>query len=296
MAVISLEKSTIVRIRNSGLRRFFRTAEVVAPGLAGRVARDLWFSVPAPMAPAPLPEGGEAFTVTAQGAVVRGRVYGEGPVVYLVHGWAGRGSQLASFVQPLVATGHRVVLFDAPAHGDSDPGPAGPGRSHGVEFGKALDAVFARYGPARAVVAHSLGTIATYLSLRFGWLGTERLVLLAPVVAASGLVDEFQAALGFGARTRRAFEREVGDFVGIPLAEFDARVQAAHTDPVPTLVLHDLGDRQAPYVDAQRLVRALPDARLVTTDGLRHRRILADPDVVSRVVEFVGARERAAAA
>jgi pimeloyl-ACP methyl ester carboxylesterase len=296
MAPASPQKSTIVRIKNAGLRAFFRTADLVAPRAAGRVARDLWFSVPPAMAAAPLPAGGEPFTVTAQGSAVRGHVFGEGPVVYLVHGWAGRGSQLAAFVEPLVSAGHRVVLFDAPAHGDSDHGPAGPRRTHGVEFGKALDAVFARFGPAEAVVAHSLGTISTYLSLRFGWLGTRRLVLLAPMVAAGGLVDEFQEALGFGSRTRRAFEREVEGFVGIPLAEFDARVQAEHVEPVPTLVLHDLGDRQAPYVDAQRLVRALPDARLVTTDGLRHRRILGDPEVVTRVVEFVSARERAEAA
>ena len=168
--------------------------------------------------------------------MVRGHVWGDGPVVYLVHGWGGRGSQLASFVEPLLAGGFRVVMFDAPAHGDSDPGPAGRGRTHGVEFGKALDAVFAEFGPAEAVVAHSLGTISTYLTLRFGWLSTRRLVLVAPMVAAEPLFDQFQQALGFGARTRRAFDRHLDEFVGVPMAEFDAGFQAAYADPVPTLV------------------------------------------------------------
>ncbi len=111
---------------------------------------------------------------------------------------------------PCWPRGFRVVMFDAPAHGDSDPGPAGPRRTHGVEFGKALDAVFARFGPAEAVVAHSLGAISTYLTLRFGWLSTRRLVLLAPMVAAEPLFDQFQRALGFGARTRQAFDRAPG--------------------------------------------------------------------------------------
>src|SRR4029077_17584048 len=97
---------------------------------------------------------------------------------------------------PLVAAGDRVVMFDAPAHGDSDPGPAGPGRSHGVGFGKALDAVVARERPAGAVIAHSLGAISTYLTLRFGWLSTRRLVLLAPMVAAAPFFAQFQRALG----------------------------------------------------------------------------------------------------
>nr|MBA3542137.1 hypothetical protein [Deltaproteobacteria bacterium] len=45
--------------------------------------------------------------------------WGHGPTVLLVHGWEGRGSQLGSFVEPLVAAGLSVVAFDAPAHGDS---------------------------------------------------------------------------------------------------------------------------------------------------------------------------------
>ena len=296
MNLSSLRKSTIVRVRNAGLRGFFRSAELLAPRYAGRRARDLWFTVPPTMPAAPLPPGAEPFTVTAQGAQVRGHVFGEGPTVYLVHGWGGRGSQLAALVEPLVATGHRVVLFDAPAHGDSDPGPAGPHRTHGVELGRALDAVFARFGPAEAVVAHSLGAIATYLALRFGWLGTARLVLLAPMVEAQSLFDQFQAALGFGDRTRRAFDAEVDAFVGLPVADFDALHQASHVEPVPTLVVHDRGDRQTSYAGAQRLVEALPEARMVTTEGLGHRRILRDPAVIAQVVEFVGSGDRAEAA
>jgi pimeloyl-ACP methyl ester carboxylesterase len=281
------QKSTIVRFQNQARRALFRSADLVAPDLAGRVARDIWFAVPPRMSPARLPEGGEPFVVESLGAVVRGHVWGSGPVVYLVHGWGGRGSQLASFVESLLAGGFRVVMFDAPAHGDSDPGPAGPGRTHGVEFGKALDAVFARFGPAHAVVAHSLGAISTYLTLRFGWLSTSRLVLVAPMVAAVPLFDQFQRALGFGARTRRAFDRHLEEFVGIPMGEFDAIYQASHVDPVRTLIVHDRGDRQTPWADSVRLVDSLPDARLVTTNGLGHRRLLEDSAVVREVVAFL---------
>jgi pimeloyl-ACP methyl ester carboxylesterase len=283
----AFQKSTIVRIRHVSVRTLFRAGELLAPRLGGRAARNLWFTVP-PLAPeTPLPPGGEPFSVTSLGAEVRGHVWGQGPVVYLVHGWAGRGSQLAGFVEPLTAAGFRTVLFDAPAHGSSVPGPAGPGRTHGVEMGKALDAVAARFGQAHTEVEHSLGTIATYLAIRYGWLGTARLVLLAPMVEAASLVDQFQGALGFGPRTRRAFERDAHTLVGLPISEFDARFQAAHADPVPTLVVHDRGDRQTPYADAVALVDGLPHADLVTTEGLGHRRILRDPAVLRSVVAFI---------
>jgi len=287
--VASLQKSTIVRLRNGLVRTGFRYAEHVAPGRAGRAACNLWFTAPPRMTDTALPDGGAPFEVEAQGHVVRGLVWGDdrGSTVYLMHGWGGRGAQFAEMVAPLVAAGHRVVLFDAPAHGDSDHGPAGPRRTNGVEFGKALDAVFCRFGPAEAVVAHSMGTISTYLALRFGWLGAERLVLIAPMVEASSLFDQFQAALGFGPRVRAAFDRAVDEFVGVPVAEFDARFQAGHVAARPTLVITDRGDRQTSYADVVDFAETI-NAPLVTTEGLGHRKILRDPAVVQRVVEFIG--------
>jgi pimeloyl-ACP methyl ester carboxylesterase len=290
------KKSTIVRFKNEATKAFFRYGEHVAPGRAGRLARDLWFSAPPRMAELPVPVGGEPFEVLAQGHAVRGLVWGTGPTIYLMHGWGGRGTQFGAMVQPLVDAGFQVVLFDAPAHGASDPGPAGPRRTNGMEFAKALDAVFCRFGPAEAVVAHSLGTIATYLALRFGWLGTERLVFVAPMVEASSLVDQFQAALGIGPRTRRAFDRAVLDWLGIPVAEFDARFQAGQVPPLPTLVVADRDDRQTAYADVVDFAETI-GAPLVTTERLGHRKVLRDPEVVRTVVEFVtGVREHAASA
>ena len=280
------DKSTIVRFRNSALRGYFRYAGPLLPGPAGRLARDLWFAAPPRMAELAVPAGGAPFEVDAQGHAVRGLVWGAGPTVYLVHGWGGRGAQLAAFVTPLVEAGRRVVMFDMPAHGDSDHGPAGPRRTHGVEFAKALDAVFCRFGPAEAVVAHSMGTISTYLALRYGWLGTGRLVFVAPMVEAESLFDVFQRSLGFGPRVRRAFDRAVDAFIGVPVAEFDARIQARNVEPVPTLVISDRDDRQAPYADVVDFAASI-GAPLVTTQGLGHRKILRDPAVVEKVVDFV---------
>jgi pimeloyl-ACP methyl ester carboxylesterase len=291
------KKSTIVRFRNGAMGAYFRWSEHLLPGPAGRLARDMWFTAPPRMADLPVPEGGEPFEVEAQGHVVRGQVWGDAldsaratSTVYLMHGWGGRGSQFGAMVAPLVQSGHRVVMLDAPAHGDSEHGPAGARRTNGLEFAKALDAVFCRFGPAEAVIAHSLGTIATYLTLRFGWLGTKRLVLIAPMVESQSLFDQFQTALGFGERTRRAFDRSILAWVGIPVTEFDARFQAAHVDPVPTLVITDRGDRQTPYADVVDFAASI-DAPLLTTEGLGHRKILRDRAVIERVVEFVSGRE-----
>lgn len=288
-----LKKSTTVRFKNRATRLFFSYGEYLVPSLTGRLARDLWFAAPPRMADLPVPDGGEPFTVLSQGATIRGHVWGSGPTgsttgrtVYLMHGWGGRGSQFGALVEPLVDTGHRVVMFDAPSHGDSDRGPGGR-LTNGVEFARALDEVFARFGPAEAVIAHSMGTISTYLALNNGWLGTRRLVFVAPMVEALSLFSAFQAALGFGPRTRRGFDRAVDEFIGFPVVDFDARVQAKKlADRRPTLVLTDRGDRQTPYDDVVDFAREI-GAPLITTEGLGHRKILRDPTVMQQIVEFI---------
>ena len=47
-----------------------------------------------------------------------------GPVALMLHGWAGRPTQFASLVPPLLAAGRQVIALDAPGHGES-PGQTG---------------------------------------------------------------------------------------------------------------------------------------------------------------------------
>ncbi len=283
MAFSAFQKSTNVRV----IRGFFRVTELAAPRVAARAAARIWFTLP----PAPrshrVPAGGVPFEVESQRRRVRGTYWGEGPAVYRVHGWGGRGSQLSAYVDPLVDRGFRVVMFDGLSHGDSDAGPSGARSSTGVELGRSLDAVAAKFGPARAVVAHSMGAASTMLTLKYGWLGTERLVLVAPMSRAATQLDGLQRMLGIGRRTRRHLDALTGRRVGIPVQEFDVSALSEDVVPVPTLVVHDRRDRETAYHESVDLVSVLPAARLVTTDGLGHRRILQDAAAVRVVVDHV---------
>ena len=172
-ATASPNKSTIVR---SSVRRApaplaaFRTLEWVAPGLAARWAERLWFTVPRAGAAVnqPDPPGGTEFVRADWPGPDRqwqesvGRSWGEGPAVYLVHGWGGWAGQLGAFVAPLVAAGYRVITFDAP-----EPRPLGgrggfgPRRTTGLEFSEAANrrGRRARSAAYAVIIAHSLGGI-----------------------------------------------------------------------------------------------------------------------------------------
>lgn len=286
------QKSTIVRLIPFALR----LGDVVAPSLAARLANRLWFALPqSGRRPSPPPDGGEPFEVTSQGTRIRGRAWGEGPVVYLVHGWAGRGADLSAFVEPLVARGRRVVMFDGPSHGDSDPGVLGPGRAHGVEFGRALDTVFIKFGPAEAVIAHSMGAVGALLTLKYGWLSTKRLVLLAPMDRLSAQLDGFCAAFGVGTRTRRRMDEQIEELVGQPVSDFDTRRLLGEVGPMPLLVVHDQDDRVTPYAEGKKIADAASGV-LVTTTGLGHHRVLREDATVQSVVGFVTGEGKDAAA
>lgn len=285
------QKSTTVRLIAAPrqVRAAFAVLDRVAPALGARWAERLWFTLPraAPADRGPGPTAaGTPFTVTVDGHEVAGETWGAGPAVYLLHGWAGHRGQLAAFVDPLVAGGHRVVAFDAPSHGRSAPGGYGPRSSTILEFAAALEAVVAAHGPARAVVAHSLGSTAAAVALCDG-LRADRMVLLAPMASASAYARQFAAMLGFGERTHRRLVARVERRVGVPMRHFDVPELGRAVAMPPTLVVHDRRDRSTPVSDGAAIAAAWPGARLRVTDGLGHRRILRDPAVVAEVVCFV---------
>jgi pimeloyl-ACP methyl ester carboxylesterase len=55
----------------------------------------------------------------------------------------------------------------------------------------------------------------------------------------------------------------------------------------PLLIVHDRDDQETSWDAARALAGSWPDARLLTTTGLGHNRILADPAVVAAAVAFL---------
>ena len=277
------------------LRRLFALLERRSPALGGLLAERLWFRLPASPAAtsreARTPRGGEPFEVRWAHGTVRGRVYGDwgNPTAYLVHGWGGWWQQLGAHVEPLVARGLCVVAFDAPSHGGSGPGAHGGRSTTFLEMGDALAAVVAEFGRPTLVVAHSAGGLAAVHALGLG-VQPESLVLVAPPDGVVAMLPVFAAALGVGPRSQQVMVRRAERRVGTPVAELDLVTMAAALPSLPhLLVVHDRLDREAPLAGGVRVSNAWHDARLMVTEGLGHRRVLWDPDVVDRVAAFASA-------
>src|SRR5258708_25668417 len=61
----------------------------------------------------------------------------------------------------------------------------------------------------------------------------------------------------------------------------------AHQMSAPLLVIHDEDDADVPARFGRNLAAAWPDAVLMLTRKLGHRRILRDPAVIAATIEFI---------
>jgi pimeloyl-ACP methyl ester carboxylesterase len=278
------------RLARAGLNGLGR----ISPPVAGRLAFHFFctpFRYPEPPRETQVLRQAERFSILFQDVHLAAYAWGQGPTVLLVHGWSGRGSQLGAFVEPLVAAGHRVIAFDLPAHGRT------PGRrTNAMVATEAVLRVGEEIGPLLGVVAHSFGALCTTLALRDG-LDAGRVAYVAPAARAIQAVRGFSRQFGLSWSAewglRGEMERRFGPEVW---PRFSARVCAPRLN-VPALIVHDLDDVEVPYREGQLLAHSWPGARLVTTAGLGHRRILRDARVIEEAVElFRTARSTSAAA
>ncbi len=276
---MATQKSTIVRSIQVG----FRFLEANAPALGSVFAERLWCT----------PPRGKPLSIKSPGT--RSRVggvvtesWGQGPAVYLMHGWGGRRAQLESFVKPLTTKGYKVIALDAPSHGDSAPSDFGPRRATLPDFADALKSVVAANGPAHAVIGHSLGGTAAALAVLDG-LQAGSLVTIGSIVDPIPYTVEFARDLGFGERIRTAFLRRLEKRVGRSMEDFSLPHRARPRAVLPPLLLvHDRQDKEVHHRDAVMLAGAWRGSQLLLTTGLGHRRVLADPEVVERIVSHVG--------
>jgi pimeloyl-ACP methyl ester carboxylesterase len=270
--------------RNRGVRvlaALLRLADRHTPDLAARLALDLFFA-PLPTkltqrgSPPPLWQMQTIEAGQRQVAVWRQRAAkpaGERPMVLLVHGWAGSGKQMLPLGAALAAAGMDPVLIDLPAHGRSDGW-----RCTMPQIVAALFAVQRRLGPARAIVAHSMGAVASLHAIAHG-LSAERVVIMAPSSPPASVLRWFADTFGLDEGMQMRMRWRIETIEGMALNEFEAAWFAARV-AVPTLVVHDTEDRLAPFGNAQALVRELPCARLHPLQGSSHRRMLSDPRVI----------------
>jgi pimeloyl-ACP methyl ester carboxylesterase len=199
---------------------------------------------------------------------------------------------LRGFVFPLLSAGFRVIAYDQPAHGVSE------GRLTGLpDFADVLAEVAAYHGDVFAVIGHSLGGAAAALALASGKARLKSAVLVSPPADMVGYSRRFARWHWMPEAVRRAMQAAIEERYGVLWESLDVRRLAARIGThfaARALVIHDRDDRVVPWTQGAQIARHWPGARLLSTEGLGHRRILDDESVTRAAVDFVSGRSSVA--
>jgi pimeloyl-ACP methyl ester carboxylesterase len=208
----------------------------------------------------------------------------EAPAVVLAHGWGGYAAQMRAFVFPLVQAGYRVIAYDQPAHGVSE------GRLTGLpDFADVLAEVAGIHGGVAAVVAHSLGGAAAALALANGKASFKKVVLVSPPSDLVGYSRRFARWYWMPEAVRKGMQAAIEERYGVRWENLEVPRVAPRLS-AQALVIHDRDDRLMPWTHGATVARHWPGAKLMSTEGLGHRRILSDERVTRAAAEFIDAR------
>lgn len=208
--------------------------------------------------------------------------WGTGPVVLLVHGWAGRASQFRSFIPYLTDRGYQVVAFDAPAHGNSK------GRRTNIfQFRDAIMQLEKITGGFHAVIAHSIGGAAAIFALSEG-IKTQTVITIATPSVGDEIIHEFARRIKGSVRAEEKLRAHILKTFQRPFHELMASHFAQQLDQnINWLIIHDEHDKEASIQNAHKLAEVYPRATVKITATLGHTRILRDEEVIATCLNFI---------
>lgn len=221
------------------------------------------------------------FLVPSGPYLLRGYRYpGSGPTVVLTHGWQGSAASWYRLVPLLVEAGFSVVTFDAPGHSGKPRVATLP------VYAQGLADVAALFGPVHALVGHSFGGMASARVAR-ELPDLKALVLLGTPDKTRALMDGFARRVSMAEANLAAFEQRVLNTLGGPIEEEETSRYVQQVG-CPVMVLHDRGDEVIKLEAGESIAKAA-GTELIVTEGLGHRLIIRDDDVLTRVAAFIRA-------
>jgi len=199
------------------------------------------------------------------------------PKMLLVHGWAGRGTQMSDIATDFLDQ-YQIVSFDGPAHGYSSGK-----RTNFLEFVEVVKSLDKQH-QFNHCIAHSMGgAVMLFYCKHF------RPIPYITTIGApnhirsifTSFVIAFDLDKSYVDRIRNMFntflEHELEHLDGSAHAElFKGHLQ----------IVHDTDDMDVGIQSAKELHTAYKQSQILITSGYGHRRILRNKEVLSKIKSF----------
>jgi pimeloyl-ACP methyl ester carboxylesterase len=268
-----------------GFQFVFRYLGPVFPNASSRLVRKLWFTnlrLKKSHIEQKVADTATAKTLNIHGIPIRLWIWGDsGPPILFIHGWSGRGTQITSFVKPLLDQGFRVISFDAPAHGES-----GGKKTNIFNIVDTFSEILNQLDPLYGVITHSMGAMILAQLIK-DKISPKKIVLICPPTTLEVMINNFQHQLQIPEKVKEKFRQLLIQDFGEEAAEQISLLNKTHQFNCPVLIVHDENDPEIPWEDSEKLAQQIAQAEFFKTQGLGHIRVLYDRTVISKVSDFL---------
>ncbi len=201
--------------------------------------------------------------------------------VLLVHGWNGKATDFYKLIPALISKDYHIEAIDAKAHGQSEGK-----RSSLPEFMECITSYIQKRGEPDSIIAHSVGSTASFLvQKKMGW-NIRKLIMLAPPIMT---IHSFERAFNyfkFNIETRKLILEKIEKRLNKSLSEFDLTLPAdlpANT----VLCIAAENDSEVPNEDTFRFFEAQPTLNTIMLSDAHHNLIMREKSAIDAALAFL---------
>jgi pimeloyl-ACP methyl ester carboxylesterase len=207
---------------------------------------------------------------------------GDGPTAILVHGYSGRGVQMAALAREIAKQGFRAVFFDAGGHGASDPEKIG----FSTFVSDTRDIVRHIGGPIYAMIGHSAGGLAMMRARALHDARAEKYAVIAAPLFPYVPLETMQKR-GASEDALQYVKAILADQFQTTWSSLAAGIAFEPEPGKPLLAIYDRSDERIRHSDADVLGERWPGATVRKTEGYGHNRVLQAPETLEAISRFL---------
>ncbi|MEZ7838827.1 MAG: alpha/beta hydrolase [Flavobacteriales bacterium] len=266
------------------IRMSFSILERISPFLSSRIAAFLFFTpirFNAPIQEQKYLSEAKTKTITFKNNKVKVYEWGDAnKAILLVHGWAGRATQVAHLAEPLIKAGYKVYSFDAPGHGNSN------GRhTHFIEFSEIILALNKQFPDIESIIGHSMGGSACIHAITQGF-NPKKCITIGSPASVDWVLKSYCKQINLSNKVAEIIKSRLERKFSQKFEDLSLRTMVKHIE-TPGLIIHCKDDVDAPVECAHQIHENWKNSTLLCTQNLGHRRILKNKEVAQTIIDFL---------
>jgi pimeloyl-ACP methyl ester carboxylesterase len=206
---------------------------------------------------------------------------GDEPIVILVHGYSGRGVQMAALARETAEQGFRAVFFDG-GHGASDAEKIG----FSTFINDTRDIVKHLGGRIYAMIGHSAGGLAMMRARALHDTRADKYAVIAAPLFPYVPLETMQKR-GAPDDALHYVKAILADQFQTTWASLAGGIAFEPEPAKPLLAIYDSSDERVRHTDADILRERWPGATIRKTDGYGHNRVLQAQETLEAISRFL---------